>query len=89
MGDSGLPDRLKDALDDIEMHFRLLALLPWTVHVDHAAERAELERRSSQERAARLLSRIPTQRAPSDPRRAPSGSPARPNTAWGTRSARR
>jgi len=51
--------RLAEALDDITLHRNLLALLPWTVHVDHAFER-------SQERALRLLSRLPTQRAPLD-----------------------
>jgi hypothetical protein len=61
--------RLAEALDDVGMHLTLLALLPWTVHVDHRAERAEFERRASRERAARLLSRIPTQRIPIDVRR--------------------
>ncbi len=62
MSDSDLLRRLAEALEDIEVHYRLLALLPWTVHVDHAAERAEYERRASRERAERLLARIPTQR---------------------------
>lgn len=55
---------LATALDDVAMHMILLALLPWTVHVDHQAERAERERRASRERAARLLAQIPTQRLP-------------------------
>lgn len=80
--------RGRPSVDDLTMHLRLLYLLPYTTHVDHAAERAAYERRTSRERAARLAS-IPAQRAPSEPRRAPGGSPTRPNTAWGTRSARR
>lgn len=74
--------QLAAACDEIVMWRNFVALLPYTVHVDHEYERA-------MGRAARLLARIPTQRAPSDSRRAPSGSPARPNTVWGTRSARR
>jgi len=79
----------RPSVDDLTMHVRLLYLLPYTVHVDHRAERAAWERRQSQERATRLLARIPAQRAPSEPRRAPTGSTTRPNTTWGTRSARR
>lgn len=79
-------------LSEAEVYRRWLvfaALLPYTVHHDHRAEREAYERRASRERAERLLARIPAQRAPSEPRRAPSGSPVRPNTVWGTRSARR
>ena len=46
------------------MHLRLLHLLPYTVHCDHALERVEFERRASRERAARLLAGIPVQRLP-------------------------
>lgn len=53
--------QLATALDDIAMHMTLLALLPWTVHVDHQAARVEFERRASRERAARLAG-IPVQR---------------------------
>ena len=63
MADPGTPDELAAALDDIAMHMNLLALLPWTVHVDHRAERAERERRASRERAVRLAG-IPSQRRP-------------------------
>lgn len=80
-----LYDDLARAHRDIELHRNLLALLPWTVHVDHALERA-IER-------ATLLSRIPTQRQrPLDLRpaahsgAAPRGVPARPHTQWGKRS---
>ena len=78
-------------LSEAEVYRRWLvfaALLPYAVHHDHRAEREAYERQLSRQRAAQLLS-IPLQRAPSEPRRAPGGSPARPNTAWGTRSARR
>lgn len=61
MTDPDVLRRLATALDDIAMHMTLLALLPWTVHVDHQAARAEYERRASRERAARLAS-IPAQR---------------------------
>lgn len=63
MHEPDLLRRLAEAFDDIEMHFRLLALMPWTVHVDHRAERVEYERRRSRERAEALLARIPTQRS--------------------------
>jgi hypothetical protein len=78
-------------LSEAEVYRRWLvfaALLPYAVHHDHRAEREAFERQHSRQRAERLLA-IPLQRAPSEPRRAPSGSPARPNTAWGTRSTRR
>lgn len=65
--------QLAGALDDIGMHLILLALLPWTVHVDHAAERAEFERRASRDRAARLLLRVPAQRLPLGVRRSVHG----------------
>lgn len=68
MTDSEALRQLATALEDITMHMTLLALLPWAVHVDHRAERAEFERRASRERAARLLTRIPTQRLPVDVR---------------------
>jgi hypothetical protein len=82
--------RLAAALNDVAMHMNLLALLPWTVHVDHAAGHAERERAAAQERAARLLTRIPVQRSREItlPRRTPAGTPATPNTRWGTRSGR-
>jgi hypothetical protein len=81
--------QLATALEDVVMHLNLLALLPFTVHVDHRLERQEFERRASRERAARLLSRIPMPRPPSEaPGRVPAGSPATPNTRWGTRSTR-
>ena len=79
----------RPSVDDLTMHLRLLYLLPYTVHVDHQVERAAHERRAAQERASRLLARIPSQRPSNDPRRTPTGAPARPNTTWGTRSARR
>ena len=63
MADPDTEQRLAAALDDIAMHMNLLALLPWTVHVDHRAERAEYERRASRARAVRLAS-IPSQRRP-------------------------
>lgn len=68
MTDSEALRQLATALEDITMHMTLLALLPYTVHVDHRAERAEFERRASRERASRLLLRIPTQRLPIDVR---------------------
>jgi hypothetical protein len=74
--------RLAQAFDDITMWRNFVAIMPWTVHVDHEAER-------SRERAAKLLGRIPTQRLSLDTRLVPVGPPARPNTVWGTRSARR
>ena len=80
-----LYDALAQAHRDIELHRNLLALLPWTVHVDHQLERA-IER-------ATLLARIPAQRQrPLDlrpatrPGVAPRGVPARPHTQWGKRS---
>lgn len=78
-------------LPEAEVYRRWLvfaALLPYAVHHDHRAEREAYERRMSQERAARLLNRIPVQRAPIEPRRALSGLPSRPNTARGMRSRR-
>jgi hypothetical protein len=51
--------QLANAFDDVTMWRNLVALLPWTVHVDHEARRAH-------ERAMRLLGRIPTQRLPLD-----------------------
>jgi hypothetical protein len=47
---------LARAFDDITMFRRLLALMPYTVHVDHDQCRA-VER--SRERAVKLLSRAP------------------------------
>ena len=80
-----LYDDLAQAHRDMVMYRTLLALLPYTVHVDHEYERA-------MERAA-LLARIPTQRQrPLDlrpvarPGVAPRGVPARPHTQWGKRS---
>lgn len=46
---------LARAHDDLAMHRTLLALLPWTVHVDHEYER-------SVARATRLLNRLPAKR---------------------------
>lgn len=54
----------RPSVDDLTMHLRLLHLLPYTVHCDHALERVEFERRASRERAARLLAGIPVQRLP-------------------------
>lgn len=51
--------QLAAAYDDIAMYRNLLALLPYTVPVNHEFERAT-------ERAALLLARIPTQRKPLD-----------------------
>jgi hypothetical protein len=65
---------LAGAHDDIAMWRNLVAIMPWTVHVDHEAVR-------SQERAARLLARIPTQRMPIDLR--PLARPVR--NGWGAR----
>lgn len=74
--------RLAEVCDDVTMWRNFVALMPWTVHVNHEHERAR-------ERAERILSRIPTQREPSEPlRRAPVGVAVRPR-AWGTRSAYR
>lgn len=56
--------RGRPSVDDLTMHLRLLYLLPYTVHVDHAATRADNERRQARERAARLLARVPAQRPP-------------------------
>jgi hypothetical protein len=68
--------QLADALDEIEFWRNLAPLLPFAVHHDHRAER--------------IKSRIPRQRAPSEPlrRAVPTGTPATPNTQWGTRSKR-
>ena len=68
--------QLADALDEIELWRNLAPLLVFAVHCDHRTERA--------------LTRIPAQRAPSEPARraVPTGTPATPNTRWGTRSSR-
>ena len=71
--------QLAEALDDVQVLINFVALLPYAVRVDRDAEAA-----------ARALARIPTQRRPVDlwPRVAPTGTPAKPNTVWGTRSNR-
>lgn len=51
---------LARAFSDIELYRRVLALMPYTVHVDHEQQRA---RERARERAVRLLScTVPTQR---------------------------
>lgn len=52
---------LAKAFDDLDMHRRLLALLPWTVHCDHEQRRAD-ERADTERTRALLLARIPDQR---------------------------
>jgi hypothetical protein len=68
--------QLADALDEIELWRNLAPLLLFAVHCDHRAER--------------IQSRIPVPRPPSEPlrRAVPTGTPATPNTRWGTRSSR-
>jgi hypothetical protein len=68
--------QLADALDEIELWRNLAPLLTFAVHYDHRGER--------------IRSRIPLQRPPSEPlrREVPAGTPATPNTRWGTRSSR-
>ena len=65
--------QLAEAMDDVHALINFIALLPYAVRID---------------RAAVALSRIPQQRRPVDlwPRPAPPGTPAKPNTKWGTRS---
>jgi hypothetical protein len=55
-------NRLAELRRDVLMWRNLMALVPYAVHVDHEAQRAERARQESRERAARLLARIPTQR---------------------------
>lgn len=62
MDEADLYRQLAKAHDDITLWRNLVALLPYTVHVDHEVERAR-------ERITRLLGRIPTQRIPLDLRR--------------------
>jgi hypothetical protein len=52
---------LAGAFDDITMWRNLVALMPYTVHVDHEYQRA-------MERASRLLAQIPPPRHPIDVR---------------------
>lgn len=59
MSEADLCRELARAYDDVAMWRNLVALMPWTVHVDHEAVRAH-------ERAVRLLARVPTQRMPVD-----------------------
>lgn len=68
--------QLADALDEIELWRNLAPLLAFAVHHDIRAER--------------IRSRIPLQRPTSEPlrRAVPTGTPATPNTRWGTRSTR-
>lgn len=66
MIESELYTELAKAHRDLELWRNLVALLPWTVHVDHAAVR-------SRERALRLMSRIPLPRMPVDLRPLPTG----------------
>jgi hypothetical protein len=67
--------KLAEAIDDIAMYRNLLALLPYTVHVDREAEWMELARRDAQQRAA-ALAQIPRQRGPIDLRpRVRAGAP--------------
>lgn len=59
MVEADLYRELASAYDDITLWRNLVALMPWTVHVDHEAVRAH-------ERAVRLLARMPVQRMPVD-----------------------
>lgn len=74
MVEADLYRQLASAHDDITLWRNLVAIMPWTVHVDHEAER-------SRERAVRLLGRIPLQRTPVDLR--PLARPVR--NGWGAR----
>jgi hypothetical protein len=56
------------AEDDVRMWRTLVALLPYTIHVDHEAEWTELVRRDARQRAI-ALARIPPPRPPADRRR--------------------
>ena len=71
--------KIREQAADIQFWRNYAALFPYAVRVDRDAEAA-----------ARALTRIPTQRRPVDlwPRVAPTGTPAKPNTKWGTRSHR-
>lgn len=59
MTEADLYRELARAHRDLVMWRNLMALLPYTVHVDHEARRAH-------ERAVALISRIPIQRMPVD-----------------------
>lgn len=61
MTESELYRELATAHEDVAMWRNLVALMPWTVHVDHAAERSRM-------RAIQLLGRIPTPRPTLDRR---------------------
>lgn len=50
--------RLAAALEDLELYAKILPLLPWAVHHDHAADRMD-------QRLRRLAS-VPQQRRPVD-----------------------
>lgn len=50
---------LARAFSDIELYRRLLALMPYTVHVDHAQRRAV---EHATERATRMFALVPSQR---------------------------
>jgi hypothetical protein len=69
--------RLDRCREEAQFWRNYALLYRFAVPVDRAAERA-----------ARVASRIPTQRRPVDPRPTPTGAPARPVTEWGRRSTR-
>lgn len=66
---------LARAFSDIELYRRLLALMPYTVHVDHDQRRAT---EHATERATRMFAHVPAQRRENALRAV-----RRPTTPWG------